>query len=116
MACDGTSSSCSATLFSVIFFFKQKTSYELRISDWSSDVCSSDLLTATPVEFVARNTYQLFECGPQDPTANYPLERAIEERWLVPYEVYDYTTKFLRPGITYRQLTEAQRAALEEAG
>src|SRR3546814_4695483 len=27
-----------------IFFFKQKTAYELRISDWSSDVCSSDLL------------------------------------------------------------------------
>src|SRR3546814_3579092 len=28
------------------FFFKQKTAYELRISDWSSDVCSSDLLVA----------------------------------------------------------------------
>src|SRR3546814_17643005 len=27
----------------VIFLFKQKTSYEMRISDWSSDVCSSDL-------------------------------------------------------------------------
>src|SRR3546814_17631128 len=27
------------------FFFKQKTAYEMRISDWSSDVCSSDLLT-----------------------------------------------------------------------
>src|SRR3546814_16838841 len=27
----------------VFFFFKQKTAYELRISDWSSDVCSSDL-------------------------------------------------------------------------
>src|SRR3546814_8887701 len=27
----------------VLFFFKQKTAYELRISDWSSDVCSSDL-------------------------------------------------------------------------
>src|SRR3546814_11934465 len=26
-----------------MFFFKQKTAYELRISDWSSDVCSSDL-------------------------------------------------------------------------
>src|SRR3546814_12678853 len=26
-----------------VFFFKQKTAYELRISDWSSDVCSSDL-------------------------------------------------------------------------
>src|SRR3546814_8735100 len=28
----------------VVFFFKQKTAYEMRISDWSSDVCSSDLL------------------------------------------------------------------------
>src|SRR3546814_17609515 len=28
-----------------VFFFKQKTAYEMRISDWSSDVCSSDLLT-----------------------------------------------------------------------
>src|SRR3546814_5945106 len=31
--------------FSVIFFFKQKTAYEMRISDWSSDLCSSDLAT-----------------------------------------------------------------------
>src|SRR3546814_11356527 len=30
----------------VFFFFKQKTAYEMRISDWSSDVCSSDLLWA----------------------------------------------------------------------
>src|SRR3546814_17976446 len=30
----------------VFFFFKQKTAYEMRISDWSSDVCSSDLLRA----------------------------------------------------------------------
>src|SRR3546814_17222459 len=29
-----------------IFFFKQKTAYEMRISDWSSDVCSSDLVGA----------------------------------------------------------------------
>src|SRR3546814_1606913 len=28
-----------------VFFFKQKTAYEMRISDWSSDVCSSDLVT-----------------------------------------------------------------------
>src|SRR3546814_9263812 len=32
--------------WSCFFFFKQKTAYELRISDWSSDVCSSDLLLA----------------------------------------------------------------------
>src|SRR3546814_6392605 len=29
-----------------VFFFKQKTAYEMRISDWSSDVCSSDLVDA----------------------------------------------------------------------
>src|SRR3546814_9642658 len=30
--------------FFLFFFFKQKTAYEMRISDWSSDVCSSDLI------------------------------------------------------------------------
>src|SRR3546814_20844274 len=30
--------------FEIFFFFKQNTAYEMRISDWSSDVCSSDLL------------------------------------------------------------------------
>src|SRR3546814_10562686 len=34
---------CAVCFF---FFFKQKTAYEMRISDWSSDVCSSDLLDA----------------------------------------------------------------------
>src|SRR3546814_7556172 len=33
-----------------VFFFKQKTAYEMRISDWSSDVCSSDLLDALPCQ------------------------------------------------------------------
>src|SRR3546814_4248253 len=37
----------SSAVLSCIFFFKQKTAYELRISDWSSDVCSSDLLART---------------------------------------------------------------------
>src|SRR3546814_13852369 len=31
------------------FFFKQKTAYEMRISDWSSDVCSSDLRITRPI-------------------------------------------------------------------
>src|SRR3546814_458539 len=34
-------------LLFVFFFFKQKTAYEMRISDWSSDVCSSDLVVIT---------------------------------------------------------------------
>src|SRR3546814_4678626 len=33
----------------VFFFFKQKTAYEMRISDWSSDVCSSDLLESRAI-------------------------------------------------------------------
>src|SRR3546814_5055831 len=31
------------------FFFKQKTAYDMRISDWTSDVCSSDLVTQQPL-------------------------------------------------------------------
>src|SRR3546814_12233529 len=34
----------AVSAYCVFFFFKQKTAYEMRISDWSSDVCSSDLL------------------------------------------------------------------------
>src|SRR3546814_5298605 len=41
-----------------VFFFKQKTAYEMRISDWSSDVCSSDL-------FGPRSTQSLRD-GPGD--------------------------------------------------
>src|SRR3546814_3881746 len=37
-------------LFLVVFFFKQKTAYEMRISDWSSDVCSSDLAAGAVLE------------------------------------------------------------------
>src|SRR3546814_4942787 len=33
----------------LFFFFKQKTAYEMRISDWSSDVCSSDLNPSDPL-------------------------------------------------------------------
>src|SRR3546814_9741404 len=35
----------------VFFFFKQKTAYEMRISDWSSDVCSSDLFAPSAPAF-----------------------------------------------------------------
>src|SRR3546814_2079798 len=39
----------SLVWFVDVFFFKQKTAYEMRISDWSSDVCSSDLSSTYPV-------------------------------------------------------------------
>src|SRR3546814_9986179 len=40
-------------MFCLLFFFKQKTAYEMRISDWSSDVCSSDLASPGSAEFIA---------------------------------------------------------------
>src|SRR3546814_2257837 len=49
------------------FFFKQKTAYEMRISDWSSDVCSSDL---------RRDSHELMA-----DIFNY-LDRALETRFL----------------------------------
>src|SRR3546814_10225062 len=41
------------------FFFKQKTAYEMRISDWSSDVCSSDLERVLPLLFEAGSRPEL---------------------------------------------------------
>src|SRR3546814_10033962 len=58
---------CSSLFF--FFFFKQKTAYEMRISDWSSDVCSSDLM---PLQVVERHMRGLLD---------RPVEmRAADER------------------------------------
>src|SRR3546814_6371115 len=43
----------SLYIYYFFFFFKQKTAYEMRISDWSSDVCSSDLHVGEPCLGVA---------------------------------------------------------------
>src|SRR3546814_10652215 len=61
---------CSAPFVSyVFFFFKQKTAYEMRISDWSSDVCSSDLGTLTVSgEAAAKQANKAFKPkGPRQP-------------------------------------------------
>src|SRR3546814_3993887 len=44
---DGLHVALTISLLFLFFFFKQKTAYEMRISDWSSDVCSSDLFLTT---------------------------------------------------------------------
>src|SRR3546814_2631541 len=49
---------CYVLLF---FFFKQKTAYEMRISDWSSDVCSSDLQSRIPEAVVIGPLPVIFE-------------------------------------------------------
>src|SRR3546814_9037103 len=56
-------------LWFLLFFFKQKTAYELRISDWSSDVCSSDLDRFSPVRRPFRPPQRSSSAAPQKPPA-----------------------------------------------
>ena len=73
-------------------------------------------LTATPVDHVTHNTFEMFECVEKDPTANFTYDEAINHNppYLVPFEVDTHTTQFLRAGIKYSQMTEEQRRRLEE--
>src|SRR3546814_2665784 len=53
------------------FFFKQKTAYEMRMSDWSSDVCSSDLvLRRDRILHVDRRQLEAVELGRIEPDAH----------------------------------------------
>ncbi len=73
-------------------------------------------LTATPVGFVARNTYELFGCDFKVPTAAFSLDEAIAHvpPYLVPPRVTRVDTRFLRDGIKYSAMSAEQRAELEE--
>src|SRR3546814_5049977 len=53
-----------------VFFFKQKTAYEMRISDWSSDVCSSDLPAHSSAWTGWKSTP---DCGSRGGPAGLPL-------------------------------------------
>ncbi|HET8711705.1 MAG TPA: type I restriction-modification enzyme R subunit C-terminal domain-containing protein, partial [Spongiibacteraceae bacterium] len=73
-------------------------------------------LTATPVKFISRNTFDMFDCETTDPTFEFGLDAAInnEPPYLVPFRVKDLTTDFLRDGIHYNDLSDEQKRQLEE--
>jgi type I restriction enzyme R subunit len=73
-------------------------------------------LTATPVQFISRNTFQLFGCDNQDPTALFRYEDAINHipPYLVPFRVKTVTTGFLTRGIKYSEMSAEQREELED--
>lgn len=72
-------------------------------------------LTATPANEVHRNTYEFFEVERGVPTYVYEYETATEEdHVLVPYLGIETHTSFLDEGITYDDLSDADRATLEE--
>lgn len=78
--------------------------------------CHQVGLTATPVDFVTRSTFKLFNCEGLLPTANYDLEQAVADGYLTPFEVFEHTTQFLREGISLDTLTKDQIEQLEEQG
>ena len=73
-------------------------------------------LTATPVKFISRNTFDIFDCESTDPTFEFGLDAAInnDPPYLTPFKVKDLTTEFLREGIHYNDLSEEQQQRLEE--
>ena len=70
-------------------------------------------LTATPKNEVDKNTYKVFELPKGVPTDCYEYEEAVEQGYLVPYEVIDTSTKFLREGIKYHELSEDEKDEYE---
>ena len=72
-------------------------------------------LTATPKTDVDRNTYEFFEMESRVPTYAYDYETAVyQDRVLVPYYNYEVKTKFLEEGITYDELSDADKERYEE--
>ncbi len=73
-------------------------------------------LTATPVRFIERNTFELFACENGDPTSAFDFQQAIESKpaYLVPFRVMQVSTKFSRDGFRYSQMSAEQRDQLED--
>jgi type I restriction enzyme R subunit len=66
-------------------------------------------LTATPKDEVDRNTYSLFDLEKGVPTYAYDLQKAVDDRYLVPYVPVEVPLKFLRGGIKYDDLPEEEK-------
>lgn len=71
-------------------------------------------LTATPVRFVDRNTYDLFNCHDRDPTAAFEFEDAIQSTppFLVPFRVRSFTTWARKDGFAFAGMNEDQKREL----
>src|SRR3546814_6343551 len=89
-----------------VFFFKQKTAYEMRISDWSSDVCSSDLIErfeATGGEGIAREVLE-----------DILAEKGFDNVQLVAGNVFDTIPGFLENNPAQKIALQIGRASCRE--
>ena len=69
-------------------------------------------LTATPVDFIDRDTFQFFGTQNGNPTFAYTYEEAIKDEFLVPYDVIDVKTTFLTDGIRFNLLDKQEQERL----
>ena len=70
-------------------------------------------LTATPKTEVDHNTYGLFGIEDDNPTFAYELDKAVAERYLVPPKAMSIPLKFVREGIKYKELSDAEKEEYE---
>lgn len=70
-------------------------------------------LTATPKDGIDHNTFELFDCSNEDPTFLYELQEAVPI-YLTPFETLEVSTKFIREGIKYKELSAADKIKYEE--
>ena len=73
-------------------------------------------LTATPAQFIHRDTFGVFECNDGKPTYLYTYEKAVEEGFLVDYTLYAAQTRFQRKGIHGIDLSEEDQNLLIDQG
>ena len=73
-------------------------------------------LTATPAEFIDRDTFKFFDCDGKTPTFLYPFDDAVKEEYLVDFNVYAAQTKFQRKGIKGIDLSKEDKSILRSNG
>jgi len=73
-------------------------------------------LTATPANFIERDTFRVFHCDNSTPTFLYEYQQAVKDGFLVDFALYQARTGFQRKGIKGADLTEEDRNALIEQG
>ncbi|XMB73092.1 DEAD/DEAH box helicase family protein [Mycoplasmatota bacterium WC30] len=70
-------------------------------------------LTATPRNEIERSTYSIFDLEEGKPTYHYEIEEAVRDHYLVGYTVLDRTTKFLKQGVKYSELSDEDKKEYE---
>lgn len=71
-------------------------------------------LTATPRDEADRDTYELFDCEVHNPTAFYELDEAVRDQFLVPPQGKSVDLGFVKRGIKYEELSDADKLKYEE--